>query len=289
MFDEIRQRKNDFSQFDDEEKRWIDDFEQRFQPFIDEHFPNSIGFFVKTSSRSAKDAVIFNEHFLQIYRNELKEFSKPNEENSRIFALLTAAFLSLKVSSAKDVLSMFFVSERIYQDLLLATEVYQRNSLTEKFCENFILRQFYPIDVDLEFRGFVYQRQLTCLSQYNYLIYSQRLNENKEKISQKIRKFFSEIIREKFKEFQCENYVIDFALTRNSPTFDVDSMRVWVIELNPFMGTTDGALFSWQHERDLLEGKSSSELTFRLTERVRTGSWAMLPMSIRQWIQTQNE
>lgn len=146
QFDEIRRRKTDFAQFDDEEKRWIDDFEQRFQPFIDEHFPNSVGFFVKTSSRSAKDAVIFNEDFLQIYQNELKQFSNAKDENARIFALLTAAFLSLKVSSAREVLSMFFVSERIYQDFLLVTEVQQRKSLTE----NLILRQFYRIDVDLE-------------------------------------------------------------------------------------------------------------------------------------------
>jgi hypothetical protein len=64
-------------------------------------------------------------------------------------------------------------------------------------------------------------------------------------------------------------------------------MKVWVIELNPFMETTDGALFSWQHERDLLEGQSNENKDtpiFRLTEKVRPGSWTMLPISIRQWI-----
>lgn len=289
LFDEIRRRKSDFSQFDDDEKLWIEQFSKRLQNFIDEHFPHSIGFFVKTSSRSAKDAVIFNENFLQIYQNELKKFENENEENSRIFALLTTAFVSLRVSTSKDVLSMFFVSERIYQDFRLAIEVFQRRKI---FVENFVLRQFFPIDVDLEFRAFVYQRRLTCLSQYNYLIYSKRLNENKEKILEKISKFFNEIIQNKFKDFQCDNYVIDFALTQNSSSssttnFDVDSMKVWVIELNPFLETTDGALFSWQKERDVLEGKSS-EVIFRLTERIRTGSWSMLPISIRQWIQNVN-
>lgn len=58
-----------------------------------------------------------------------------------------------------------------------------------------------------------------------------------------------------------------------------------MIELNPFLETTDGALFSWQHERELLERRpENGQPIFRLTERARPGSWSMLPMSIRQWI-----
>jgi hypothetical protein len=68
-------------------------------------------------------------------------------------------------------------------------------------------------------------------------------------------------------------------------------MKVWVIELNPFMETTDGALFSWQHERHLLEGQANENKDkplFRITEKARPGSWTMLPISIRQWIKTDN-
>jgi hypothetical protein len=69
-------------------------------------------------------------------------------------------------------------------------------------------------------------------------------------------------------------------------------MKVWVIELNPFMETTDGALFSWQHERHLLEGQSNENKDkplFRVTEKVRPGSWTMLPNSIRQWIKNDDK
>ena len=45
-------------------------------------------------------------------------------------------------------------------------------------------------------------------------------------------------------------------------------MKVWVIELNPFMETTDGALFSWQHERHLLEGQSKEYRTQRLKGKI---------------------
>ena len=77
------------------------------------------------------------------------------------------------MASASEVLSIFIISERIYQDMLLATEAQDSSDLL--FKENIILRPFIPIDVDMEFRGFVYHQRLTCLSQYNYLIYSQRL------------------------------------------------------------------------------------------------------------------
>ena len=66
-------------------------------------------------------------------------------------------------------------------------------------------------------------------------------------------------------------------------------MKVWVIELNPFMETTDGALFSWQHERNLLEGQGEDKPLFRLTEKERPGSWTMLPNSIRQWIKNDDK
>lgn len=60
--------------------------------------------------------------------------------------------------------------------------------------------------------------------------------------------------------------------------------EVLVIELNPFMNTTDGALFSWEHERaTILE--NTDQFTFRITDRVRAGAKAMLPLSLRQLLQ----
>ena len=58
--------------------------------------------------------------------------------------------------------------------------------------------------------------------------------------------------------------------------------KVLVIELNPFLETTDGALFSWQHEKNILTGQEG--FVFRLTERCRPGAKAMLPQSIRSLI-----
>jgi hypothetical protein len=39
--------------------------------------------------------------------------------------------------------------------------------------------------------------------------------------------------------------VVDFAIDRTG--------CVWIIEINPFVQSTDAALFSWQQEREILE------------------------------------
>jgi hypothetical protein len=211
LFDQIRERMDTWFNDDQEEKQWYEDIKERLQKTIDQAFPDNKEFFAKTSSRSAKDACIFKRDFLEIYKNELSKLPDPSQENSRIIALLTAAFLLLRLTCASDVLSMFIISERIYQDMLLATEA--QNLSDGSFKENIIFRPFIPIDVDMEFRGFVFQQRLTCLSQYNYLIYSQRLCQWKDTILEKIMTFFNQIVKTKLDKYRSNDYVIDFALT----------------------------------------------------------------------------
>ena len=214
LYDEIRKKmKFCFEENQDvDEKNWFENIEQRLQIVIDQFFPDQNGFFAKTSSRSAKDATIFRDDFIQIYQNQLMKCSNPTEENSRIISLLNAAFLCLRLRSASELLLTFLISERIYQDMLLAIETHR--SLDDSFHENIVLRPFISIDIDMEFRGFVYQQSLTCLSQYNYLIYSSRLFKSKEIILKKIQTYFDEIIKIKLSNYQLKDYVIDFALTK---------------------------------------------------------------------------
>lgn len=289
-FDEIKDRVNTVFHGDDEENRWFESLRDKLQSFIEENYSKEEGFFVKTSSRSAKDAVIFRKEFGQIYHEQLSSDEERNDENSRIRSVLVAAFHALRFHSADDVLQTFMASERIYQDMLLIKDVDREgNGLLHD--EHFIFRRFVPIDVDLEFRGFVFNNNLTCLSQYNYLVHSTRVATFKNEILDKISRFFNEIVKAKLNEFNMKSYVIDFALTKPDERNEIDqvvdiaSMRVWVIEINPFIETTDGALFSWSHERNLIEQNPFEKTLFRITERSRPGSWKMLPTSIRQWIQ----
>ncbi|CAF0712615.1 unnamed protein product [Brachionus calyciflorus] len=222
--------------------------------------------FVKTSSRSAKDSPLTFKQFKDLYSSYFNSLTETEnlEENEQIKCLLKAAFECLKVQKASQVIEMFFKSERIYQDMLLAVEK------KERFKENFIIREFVQIDIDMEFRGFVFNGKLTALSQYNYLIYSKRLNEQKSQIGELIKNFFNEKVSAKLEEFH-KSYIIDFAVVQN--------MDCFVIEINPFLETTDSGLFSWQHERAILE--SNDTFCFRITERPKPGAKAMLPYSIR--------
>lgn len=212
MFDQIRERMDIWYHDDNEDRIWYEHIRERLQTTIDQVFPDRKEFFAKTSSRSAKDACLFQKNFLDVYKAELSKFPDPSQENSRITALLTAAFLALRCTCAADVLSMFAISERIYQDMLLATEAHRGPE--SSFKENIVFRPFVPIDVDMEFRGFVYEQRLTCLSQYNYLIHSPRLCEQRAHILDKITSFFNQIVRVKLNAYQSRDYVIDFALTK---------------------------------------------------------------------------
>lgn len=211
-FDQIKEQMDTWFNDDEVEKQWYEQMKERLQKTVDQAFPNNSGFFAKTSSRSAKDACIFKQDFLELYKKELSKSSEPSQENSRIIALLTAAFLALRMTCASDVLMVFVISERIYQDMLLATEA--QNPSDDLFKENIVLRPFVPIDVDMEFRGFVFQQRLTCLSQYNYLIYSARLCQERDAILEKIASFFNRVVKAKLSAYKSNDYVIDFALTK---------------------------------------------------------------------------
>jgi hypothetical protein len=143
------------------------------------------------------------------------------------------------------------------------------------------------LDVSMEFRGFVKNGRLCALSQYNHLCFFPELLPRRAELESQIRMFFEEKIRSRL-AVSFDDYVIDFAVTESD---------VWVIELNPFMETTDGCLFSWQSERHILEGRRQDEsvgiedddasgsgsggasaepFEFRLAESVRNGAKALV-------------
>ncbi|XP_033730566.1 cell division cycle protein 123-like [Pecten maximus] len=231
--------------------------------------------FVKLSSRSAKDAPMLQTRLKDMYKDALGTFeeNEQKQENTKIICLLQAAFDAMRVTCADEVIDMFVRSERVYQDLLLAAV-----NRPEVYDENFVIRKFIPIDVDMEFRGFAYKGQLTALSQYNYMIYSERLVAKKEAIAKRILEFFNASVQPKLSSDSFpREFIIDFAVCNVEA--GEDSWKLWVIELNPFLSSTDGAMFSWEHEKNLLTGNDGFH--FRVVPRPKPGSLTMLPTSVR--------
>merc|ERR1719272_1763151 len=69
--------------------------------------------------------------------------------------------------------------------------------------------------------------------------------------------------------FPKDDYILDLAIQLNS-NYGPESIlketplppeavtKVWVVEVNPFFETTDGCLFSWQRDKDVLLGCGSN-------------------------------
>lgn len=228
------------------------------------------GVFIKLSSRSAKDAAILHQRLEPLYLERLQFLQKNRglnvqETNTRVMAMLWAGLQILKVSSGKEGIWMLTHSERIWQDLYSALEPHA----TGRFSQNICVRKWIEIDIDMEFRGFVKNGKLNGLSQYNHLVFSDRLQGDKgNEIAKMILEFLYQSIKP-ILDAQFQDYVIDFGLTNCG--------RVVVIELNPFLDSTDGALFSWREEREILE---NGPFQFR----VRTGvTDAIKANIIREW------
>merc|ERR1712137_110465 len=112
----------------------------------------------------------------------------------------------------------------------------------DDFPVQFIIREWFNIPTWAEFRGFVYGRKFTALSQYFDSCYFEELQEAKEKIENLITEFFEKKLKALV---PLENYIIDFAIT--------ESWEVFVIELNPYNPNTDSCLFSWSRDAELLK------------------------------------
>jgi len=137
---------------------------------------------------------------------------------------------------------MLLRSERIYSDLQLALEH------PDLFKQSIVVRQWVTIDVDMEWRGFVYDHKLNALSQYNYVTYFPRLAALEEKVGKAITSFFETNVKARMQKLEYPNYVIDFAIVG-------DFERIYVIEINPWGPETDSALFSFKDELTLLQNQ----------------------------------
>lgn len=86
------------------------------------------GVFVKTSSRSAKDATIVQQRLIECYKSHCRSTAKPPYEfNEKIISLLHAATQMLKCANAAEAMSMLTQSERIEQDMRLALACFESN------------------------------------------------------------------------------------------------------------------------------------------------------------------
>lgn len=114
--------------------------------------------------------------------------------------------------------------------------------------------------MEYEFRVFVLNHRITAVSQYDHYTYYPDLHQQREFLLSGITELW-----ERIHHVLCwskdENfpYVVDIAYLK-------PSNRFVLVELSPFSPCTGGALFSWQHDMDILQGRQPL-IEFRLKQK----------------------
>eukprot|EP01125_Pyxidicula_operculata_P018584 TRINITY_DN6611_c0_g1_i1.p1 TRINITY_DN6611_c0_g1~~TRINITY_DN6611_c0_g1_i1.p1 ORF type:complete len:302 (+),score=71.44 TRINITY_DN6611_c0_g1_i1:97-1002(+) len=234
------------SNLNESQKQKMDSIEARIEGAI-ATFGNTA--FVKLSCRSPKDVTLTSETTKQLYEKKMSTITTPTD-NDKISALFEAHIKALKVTSAKQALGMLLKSGRINEDLTLGLQ-------DEKtFNIQIIVREWVDVPISHEFRAFVYGKKLNALSQYFDFCFFQDIQSKQSEILKLVSEEF-EKIKDKVK---LDNYICDFGISSDG--------KVYIIELNPWLETTDSCLFNWIKDDKLLK---NGPLELRVNTKPRGG------------------
>jgi len=229
-----------------------------------EKFLSTKDIFVRLSSRSPKDAAI-GARGIEIYKEAKKKINALNEElqdpfftddNTKLHALYITGTEALRIQTGAQAIDLLINSNRIQEDL----ENYMSHP-EQDF--NVVVREFATFEVELEFRGFVYGKVLTAITQYNQFCYFPRVIKHKEMLLQVMKSF---IENELVPKVPLNNFVIDIMLVSQTPEQgSYSNLKVYIVEINPFAEFAGEGLFSWTYESHILKGKAPFE--FRVVEK----------------------
>eukprot|EP00026_Physarum_polycephalum_P011495 Phypoly_transcript_11725.p1 GENE.Phypoly_transcript_11725~~Phypoly_transcript_11725.p1 ORF type:complete len:383 (+),score=41.64 Phypoly_transcript_11725:21-1169(+) len=195
--------------------------------------------FVRLSGRSPKDAGQDGDDKLkQMIVDEVSQFEKQGisvDPNFMVQALYKAVAKYLSVSNADEAMSLLLNSQRVNDDLC-----YILNRFSENWKMQIIIREFVELDPSYEFRGFVCNKVLTALTQYNELCFYPHIQGREVELANRIVTFFL-TVRDHIPFNTC---VVDFIILGD---------EIKIIELNPFGEMCGGSLFQWS-ERNILQG-----------------------------------
>lgn len=204
--------------------------------------------FVRISTLSPKDAVKWQSEKLKGLLEAELEGAAAGDEDAEIIAINMACCLACRVTNGAEAMDLLIRSDRV--DRHLAT---RREEEGDELSVNIVIRKWLDFRPELEFRGFVYDRQLTAVTHYYKFCFVREAVEKKEAIAQQIRSFYEEKLRD---TIPASTYAIDFALLPDG--------QLIVVELNPFAPNTSPGLFDWTKDEDVLKGVKPFE--FRLLE-----------------------
>lgn len=215
------------------------------------------GIFIRLSSRSPKDAVtevsgltdLFDKELEWVLEREQSSGCVTGQLNQRLHACYRASTYIMCVQSGERAIELLCKSKRIQGDFVRYLE-------DKSAVFNCIIREFRKFNLHLEFRGFVYNKELTGLTQYNDTCYFPMLHAEKEQIQTIIIDAFNEMKS----QIPLEHYVCDFVLCGDNP----EEYTFHIIEINPFAEFAGTGLFNWTKDKQKLMG--NGEFEFRMVE-----------------------
>lgn len=254
---------------------------------LDEAMDIKKHYFCKLSTRSPKDVFIKgyytdnNEKSLKHLFIECMNDGRYNLDKSSLndkkIGIEQACVNILKCANSMDVMLLLIQSKRIYDDLMNDINACESDKSGKKiFNQSIILREWDDnLFVMNEFRGFVYNNQLTAISQYHDNIRHSKIVDNKENIQKYIFNYWKKYCKQPLSKLGID-YIVDFVILKDSHDLDVkeednQESNIKVIELNAFADDTGPLLFSWQSDRHILcNTQNVSQETFQPQIRVQT-------------------
>lgn len=155
----------------------------------------------------------------------LLEAGQLDNGNTKMIAICRTS--TMKVPSGKDAMSLLLTSERVYSDMLDLIKYGE----PEQIC----LRQWMnELTLEYEFRVFVYNHNITAISQYDHYTYFPTLDSLKPIIQQGIYEIWTRM----HAMVGSSSYVVDIGYIPTKP----DGSKFVVIEFSPFLPCTGAAL-----------------------------------------------
>jgi len=233
-------------------------------------FPN--GAFFKLNTRSPKDVPVYdaaNVQTQQLIDTEFKKIPKDKyNDNEEVWAFVKATNKALKVTKASEVMDLLLRSTRVREDLSRVL-----NFGKDLFEGSLIFREWLDVMIEypeMEFRAFVNDKKLNAMTQYFCFARSQLLVDIKDKVEKAVLTFFDDI-KDKLPH---PSYVIDFFV-------NPETLRVMVIELNPFHIGAGTGLFTWREDRETF---LNGPFQFRITTEVPKDVKEIIPIKWAKWI-----
>lgn len=251
--------------------------------------------FMRLSSRSPKDSKALFDEAATIMSKDFSNWDELDNKNQQLVSFVASMAKAMKITSGRKIIETIQQSPRVHNDLMALLSTSSRSNCTT----NIVLREWYSIRPDHEFRLFVSRRCrkasiVTAIAQYFHFLYFDKAPKDcfnfldEETKKNLILKFQNYILKSidpavaNFLHFASEQdddnsidcireYIVDIALIPidqyhgemtddNTLHIGESTYIIMVIELNPFAPSATGcALFNWKTDLDMLWGKASCD------------------------------